>query len=295
MRRQSVSVDRRTVVIVAAVAVAAMLSVGCSKKMPQEVTDVNRALGQAKDACATVYAADDLKSIQADVDGMNALADEKKYKKAKKQAIPLMPRIDGLETKAGEERSSSKSSADSAIGNAQTALDGAKKAEAETYAASQYKDASAKLAQAKSAASDPCKYPEAAALANEAADMARRAASTAVAEKKRLEEERRLAEERRKREEEEARRRAEEERLRAHPPTYTVERGDSLWRISGMNKIYGNSIFWPIVYDANGKLIRNPDLIYPGQTFSIPRDLSEQQMEQKLKRLWRDLGASMED
>ena len=40
--------------------VVAIAATGCSKKTPQEVTDLNAALGDAKDACATVYAADEL-------------------------------------------------------------------------------------------------------------------------------------------------------------------------------------------------------------------------------------------
>ena len=120
----------------------------------------------------------------------------------------------------------------------------------------------------------------------QAAKMAADAQKAAVAEKKRLEEEARLAEERRKREEAERKRREAEELARRFPPVYTVERGDSLWRITGMETIYGHPKFWPIVHDANSGQIADPDLIFPGQELSIPRDMSQTEMEKKLGVLW---------
>ena len=53
-----------------------------------------------------------------------------------------------------------------------------------------------------------------------------------------------------------------------------------------MQTIYTNPVFWPIIHDANSGKIADPDLIYPGQELTIPRDLSDQQMSDKLYRLW---------
>ena len=56
------------------------------------------------------------------------------------------------------------------------------------------------------------------------------------------------------------------------PPTtmtYEVVRGDSLWRISGRSSVYGNPYKWPLIYRANASQIRDADLIYPGQRFTI--------------------------
>jgi nucleoid-associated protein YgaU len=47
-----------------------------------------------------------------------------------------------------------------------------------------------------------------------------------------------------------------------------IARGDSLWRIA--RKIYGQGIRHSVIYDANRNQIRNPNLIYPGQVFTIP-------------------------
>ena len=50
--------------------------------------------------------------------------------------------------------------------------------------------------------------------------------------------------------------------------TTIVSRGDSLWRISRLT--YGAGMRYAVVYKANRNLIRNPDLIYPGQIFVLP-------------------------
>jgi nucleoid-associated protein YgaU len=265
---------------------------GCAGTLPQEVTDVNRALSEAKDACAGVYAPGDLDGVQGKVDSMNALADDKKYKKARKAAEPILPEVNDLQSTAAQARESAKAEAESALEAAGAALDEARGAQAETYVATAYGKASSKLDEARRLSEDPCKYREAKAAADEAARLAGNAREAAVAEKRRIEEEearKRAEEEARKRAEEEARR-LEEERLKRFPTTYVVERGDSLWRISGMDTIYDDPVFWPIVYDANGGLISDPDLIYPGQELQIPRGMSEDEMGGKLKRLWRRLG-----
>lgn len=52
------------------------------------------------------------------------------------------------------------------------------------------------------------------------------------------------------------------------PPTYTIQRGDTLWDISGR---YLNSPYkWPALWDMNRDVpIPNPHLIYPGQEIQI--------------------------
>lgn len=54
--------------------------------------------------------------------------------------------------------------------------------------------------------------------------------------------------------------------------THRVVKGECLWYISAYDRIYGNPLKWPLIYKANKDRIKNPDLIYPGQVFRIPRD-----------------------
>ncbi len=51
--------------------------------------------------------------------------------------------------------------------------------------------------------------------------------------------------------------------------TYEVVRGDNLWDISAKPSIYGNPYEWPLIYKANSDKIKDADLIYPGQLFTI--------------------------
>ena len=51
--------------------------------------------------------------------------------------------------------------------------------------------------------------------------------------------------------------------------TYVVVKGDSLSKIAARE--YGDANKWRTIYEANTDLIKNPDLIYPGQELKIPR------------------------
>jgi nucleoid-associated protein YgaU len=54
----------------------------------------------------------------------------------------------------------------------------------------------------------------------------------------------------------------------AAPVTVTVQPGFTLWGIA--QERYGDGVFYVQVFEANRDKIRNPDLIYPGQVFSVP-------------------------
>jgi len=48
-----------------------------------------------------------------------------------------------------------------------------------------------------------------------------------------------------------------------------VQPGNSLWRIA--RRTYGQGLRYSVIYQANADQIRDPDLIYPGQVFALPR------------------------
>jgi nucleoid-associated protein YgaU len=51
---------------------------------------------------------------------------------------------------------------------------------------------------------------------------------------------------------------------------YKVKSGDSLSKIS--SRIYGDPSQWRKIYDANRDIIKNPDMIHPGQHLVIPKE-----------------------
>jgi len=50
--------------------------------------------------------------------------------------------------------------------------------------------------------------------------------------------------------------------------TYTVVAGDSLSKIA--KRTYGDANRWRVIYEINKDIIKNPDLIYPGQVLTLP-------------------------
>ena len=49
---------------------------------------------------------------------------------------------------------------------------------------------------------------------------------------------------------------------------YVIESGDTLSKIA--KKYYGNANAYPKIFEANKEVIKNPDLIFPGQKIRIP-------------------------
>lgn len=48
-----------------------------------------------------------------------------------------------------------------------------------------------------------------------------------------------------------------------------VQPGNSLWRLA--RRTYGDGLRYTVIYEANKDRIRDPDLIYPGQVFELPK------------------------
>ena len=50
---------------------------------------------------------------------------------------------------------------------------------------------------------------------------------------------------------------------------YTIKKGDTLWAIASEH--LGNGARYPEIFEANKEVIKDPDLIYPGQQIRIPK------------------------
>ncbi|MEM6616252.1 MAG: LysM peptidoglycan-binding domain-containing protein [Pseudomonadota bacterium] len=57
-----------------------------------------------------------------------------------------------------------------------------------------------------------------------------------------------------------------------------VRKGDNLWTIA--RQIYGEGLRFTTIYQANANQIGDPDLIYPGQVFAIPKGILPDQIVQ---------------
>jgi len=49
---------------------------------------------------------------------------------------------------------------------------------------------------------------------------------------------------------------------------YTVQKGDYLSKIA--KAMYGDAMKYPVIFEANKPMLKDPDLIYPGQVLRIP-------------------------
>ena len=56
--------------------------------------------------------------------------------------------------------------------------------------------------------------------------------------------------------------------IEVKPVFYTIQRGDSLSKVAQAQ--YGDPMKWKALFEANREVIKDPDLIYPGQQIRIP-------------------------
>ncbi|MEO0620866.1 MAG: LysM peptidoglycan-binding domain-containing protein [Pseudomonadota bacterium] len=61
--------------------------------------------------------------------------------------------------------------------------------------------------------------------------------------------------------------------LRISEREVEIQRGDHLWRLAEQH--YGEGLRYSLIFEANAGLIRNPDLIYPGQVFRVPELIAD--------------------
>jgi nucleoid-associated protein YgaU len=66
--------------------------------------------------------------------------------------------------------------------------------------------------------------------------------------------------------------------------SYSVASGDSLWRISGKSKIYGDSFQWPMIFIENRDKIKDPDIIRPGWDLNIKRGMAADEVSTAVRK-----------
>lgn len=273
---------KNILLIVCALALGAW---GCT--VPQRYfDDASAAIESARVNCAPEYAAADYNKAKSLLD--EASAEGTPRRTATERAEESLATAQAAEQAAIARKDSARKEAESAIADAEEAIEKAREAGAEEYAASQLNQAVSKLDAAKAEMQKgDCNYLKAKKLAEEAAKLANAAANAAV--KAKAEEERRKAEEA-----------ARLEALKnATLNEWTVERGDTLWDIATHEKVYADPFLWPLIFKANRSKIKNPDLIFPEQVFTLTQDASEGDKKSAVRharnRRWPDVEEGYDD
>lgn len=65
---------------------------------------------------------------------------------------------------------------------------------------------------------------------------------------------------------------------------YVIKKGDTLWAVSSMNKIYQDPFQWPLLYKANRDQVADPDLIEVGQELDVRKDISATEKEDAIQK-----------
>ena len=265
----------RTIRLISIAAPLVIWGVACCTKAPEEVVNAQQLMNEAKSAEAEVYAADAYNAALSEMDRANKLVEDKECREAKKLAAPLSAKAKNIKDMAAKAKANALSAAKSAAEQTDAAKAKANAANASKYASDALSAAGTAHDAANASMSAGSNYFETKSLYNSATAKYNSAADAAVMAKKAEEEEAR-----RKAAEEEARRL---EMLKRFPPEHVVEKGESLWRISSYEKIYNDPFQWPVIFDANTDQIKDPDLIHPGQTLAIPRNVAADKVEAAIK------------
>jgi len=242
-------------VIVGVLAIMLYLFLSCHPPV-KEISKAKTLLMEAKEAEAPVYAPEKYKEAetllsQAQTESKTACRKswetvklaQQKAREAKETAIRV--------------KAQARTEASKAIEKAYQALAEAKEAEAPKYAPNLYQAATNLLKEAQKDFQRE-NYLESKKKSDKAAQLALKAKEAVIKVKGEL------------------------TMKKAKPTTHVVERGECLWIISGYPQIYGDTFMWPLIYWANKAQIHDPDLIYPGQAFTIPRDFSPQEKDKAI-------------
>lgn len=251
------------VLCVCGVAMCVMfLSYGCTPPPTKEIADAEAALAAAREAGAERYAAQEYESAESKLEEARQKNEARCYGDAKNLAIEARDRALIAKSIAEEELMKLREQASAALKNAKDALMAAKMAGAETHDPQGYRNVEALYGEADTAYIGG-QYPIAIEKADEVAKRARRlelaAKRAAEIEPPKVVEQPRVPEK--------------------TDGSHIVQKGECLWIISDYDVVYADPFKWPLIYRANRSQIKDPDLIYPGQSFKIPRNYSPGEAE----------------
>lgn len=87
-----------------------------------------------------------------------------------------------------------------------------------------------------------------------------------------------------------------EKKIRTYIVGTWAENRDCLWNIAGKTEIFGDPFLWPKIWQANTNIIKNPDIIFPGQKLLIPPAGPKTPDEIKAERkYWRQKKAAEQE
>ena len=246
-------------------------SYGCTPPPTNEIADAEIALSAAREAGAERYAAQEYQSAESKLEEARIENESKRYKEAKDLAIEARDNALLAKSVAEEAKIKLREQARDALKTAKDALSASEMAGAEEYDSTGYRSIVELFAEADTAYSTE----EFLISIQKSEEVTKRARRLELAAKRATE----------LKQEEEI---IEEEIPIAEPletiyDHHLVEKGECLWIISEYDKIYGNPFKWPLIYRANRTQINDPDLIFPGQNFVIPRNPQLKEIEDAIE------------
>ncbi len=80
-----------------------------------------------------------------------------------------------------------------------------------------------------------------------------------------------------------------EKKIKSYTVGVWYKTKDCLWNIAGNETIYGDPMLWPKIWQANKGIVKNPDIIHPGQVLTLPEKAPKTSDEIKAeRRYWRN-------
>lgn len=245
-----------------------LVSYGCGRPPTQEIADAEVALSAARDAGAQIYAAEQYESAESKLEKARNDLEKYHYTNARKMAIEAKDTALSAKQIAEEAMEKHRIQAFDALQSAKEAMKAAKTAGAKENDPEGYGSLEALIAEADTAYISK-NYPVVIEKSEEAKLKARR---LELAAKRALELKKDEAE------------KAVIKETQTEYNSHTVQEGECLWIISEYERVYANPFMWPLIYKANRLQIKDPDLIFPGQIFQIPRDVHSKDVESAIHK-----------